>query len=138
MQRAAKFPPWRWNCPPRPRVVRVDRQASAHGERDGRCANLRGLSSMSVTEQAPTGITGLDNVLAGGLTRGRVYLLEGSPGTGKTTIAMQFLLQGAAWGERGLYITLSETDDELRASAASHGWSLDDIDVYELVPPESL
>ncbi len=89
-------------------------------------------------EQAPIGIVGLDDVLAGGLARGRVFLLEGSPGTGKTTIAMQFLMNGADAGERVLYITLSETDDELRASAASHGWSLDGVDVYELVPPETL
>ncbi|MDB5642725.1 MAG: circadian clock protein KaiC [Hyphomicrobiales bacterium] len=93
---------------------------------------------MSLPEQAPTGITGLDNVLSGGLSRGRVFLLEGSPGTGKTTIAMQFLLEGSARGERVLYITLSETENELRASATSHGWSLDAIDVFELVPPESL
>jgi len=66
-------------------------------------------------------------------------LIEGSPGTGKTTIATQFLLAGAAAGERGLYITLSETEDELRESAASHGWRLDDpLSVYELIPPESL
>jgi circadian clock protein KaiC len=77
-------------------------------------------------------------VLAGGLARGRVFLLEGSPGTGKTTIATQFLQAGAAAGERGLYITLSETEDELRGSARSHGWSLDGITIYELVPPESL
>jgi len=88
--------------------------------------------------QADTGIVGLDDVLAGGLSRGRVFLLEGSPGTGKTTVALQFLRAGAAAGERGLYITLSETDDELRASAASHGWDLADIEVFELVPPESL
>jgi circadian clock protein KaiC len=87
---------------------------------------------------AATGIAGLDDVLGGGLTRGRVFLLEGSPGTGKTTVAMQFLLAGAAAGERTLYITLSETEDELRASAASHGWALDDIEIFELVPPESL
>src|SRR3954447_14952307 len=93
---------------------------------------------MQTPEQAATGIAGLDNVLAGGLSRGRVFLLEGSPGTGKTTIAMQFLLQGAERGERVLYITLSETEDELRASARSHGWSLDKVDVFELVPPESL
>lgn len=87
---------------------------------------------------AATGIAGLDDILGGGLTRGRVFLLEGSPGTGKTTIASQFLVTGAARGERTLYITLSETESELRESAASHGWSLDGIDVFELVPPENL
>jgi circadian clock protein KaiC len=81
---------------------------------------------------------GLDNVLGGGLERGRVFLLEGNPGTGKTTIATQFLITGAAAGERCLYITLSETEDELRAGAASHGWDLSDVEVFELVPPESL
>ncbi len=88
--------------------------------------------------QARTGIDGLDNVLGGGLERDRVFLLEGSPGTGKTTVATQFLIAGAAAGERCLYITLSETEDELRAGAASHGWDLGGIDVFELVPPESL
>lgn len=79
------------------------------------------------------GIPGLDEVLGGGLTPDRLYLLEGTPGTGKTTLALQFLLDGAARGERGLYVTLSETEDELRAAAAAHGWSLDEIDIYELV-----
>jgi circadian clock protein KaiC len=92
-----------------------------------------------IAGKAATGVQGLDDILAGGLHRGRVYLIEGSPGTGKTTIATQFLLAGAAAGERGLYITLSETEDELRESAASHGWRLDDpLSVYELIPPESL
>ncbi|HEY0626268.1 MAG TPA: ATPase domain-containing protein [Allosphingosinicella sp.] len=85
------------------------------------------------------GIAGFDDILTGGLTRGRVYLLEGNPGTGKTTVATQFLMEGARNGERGLYITLSETEDELRESAASHGWQFDDtVTIFELVPPESL
>lgn len=94
--------------------------------------------SLKPDQQAATGIVGLDDVLAGGLARGRLFLLEGSPGTGKTTIALHFLLAGVAAGERVLYITLSETEHELRASAESHGWSLDGVDIYELVPPESL
>ena len=87
---------------------------------------------------ASTGIEGLDDVLNGGLMRNRAFLLEGEPGTGKTTIAIQFLLEGRRAGERGLYITLSETEEELRTSAQSHGWSLDNIDIHELLPPESL
>lgn len=90
------------------------------------------------TSQAGFGIQGLDDILAGGLERDRVYLLEGAPGTGKTTAAMAFLREGAARGERGLYITLSETEDELRATARSHDWTLDGVDIFELVPPESL
>ena len=90
------------------------------------------------SSKAELGVQGLDDITAGGLSRGRLFLLEGSPGTGKTTIATQFLMAGAAAGESALYITLSETEDELRASAASHGWSLDGIDIFELVPPESL
>ncbi|HEX2116258.1 MAG TPA: ATPase domain-containing protein, partial [Alphaproteobacteria bacterium] len=84
-----------------------------------------------------TGITGLDAVLYGGLDADRLYLLEGRPGTGKTTIALQFLLEGARRGERALYVTLSESERELRAVAARHGWSLDNISVFELVPPEA-
>ena len=91
------------------------------------------------SRHAPTGVAGLDDVLLGGLRRGRLFLLEGEPGAGKTTIATQFLMDGADKGERGLYITLSETEIELREGAESHGWSLNDaIKIYELVPPESL
>lgn len=85
-----------------------------------------------------TGIADLDHILGGGLTRARSYLLEGMPGSGKTTIALQFLLEGARAGERGLYITLSETAAELREVARSHNWSLDEIELFELVSEERL
>ena len=89
--------------------------------------------------KAKTGIVGLDNILSGGFSRGHVFLVEGAPGTGKTTVALQFLLEGARAGEKCLYITLSETERELRDGAASHGWALDDgVEVFELLPPESL
>ncbi|HEV2559831.1 MAG TPA: ATPase domain-containing protein [Microvirga sp.] len=91
------------------------------------------------TAKARTGVWGLDDILVGGFAPGHVYLLEGSPGTGKTTIALQFLLEGAKAGEVGLYITMSETKRELLEGAASHGWSVgEQIEVYELVPPENL
>ncbi|QNH13025.1 ATPase domain-containing protein [Xanthomonas sp. SI] len=83
-----------------------------------------------------TGSAGLDNILGGGVDPNRLYLYEGRPGTGKTTIALQFLLEGARHGERALYITLSETQRELSLVAARHGWSMNQIDVFELVPPE--
>ncbi len=89
--------------------------------------------------KASTGVAGLDDILGGGLAAGHVFLLEGTPGTGKTTIALRFLLEGSRAGETCLYITLSETDAELRAGAASHGWTIDDsITVFELVPPETV
>jgi circadian clock protein KaiC len=80
-----------------------------------------------------TGIPGLDNILCGGLTTNRVYLVEGSPGSGKTTMALQFLMEGIRNGEKGLYITLSETTEELKEIADSHGWSIDGISLFELV-----
>ena len=83
--------------------------------------------------RTPVGVAGLDDILGGGLTPSRIYLLEGTPGTGKTTLALQFLLKGRELGEEGLYITLSETEIELRAVAASHGWSLDGLSIHELV-----
>lgn len=82
--------------------------------------------------RAETGIHGLDDILGGGLPRNRIYLLKGQPGTGKTTLALQFLLSGAERGEAGLYITLSETLEELEAVATSHAWSLDKVKVFEL------
>ncbi|HEX4682436.1 MAG TPA: ATPase domain-containing protein, partial [Gemmatimonadaceae bacterium] len=83
---------------------------------------------------ASTGVAGLDEILDGGLPLHRLYLLDGSPGTGKTTLALQFLLAGVARQERGLYVTLSESRDELSTVAVSHGWTIDDIDVVELSP----
>jgi circadian clock protein KaiC len=85
-----------------------------------------------------TGNSGLDAVLRGGLPPNRLYLVEGSPGSGKTTLALQFLLDGRAKGERGLYITLSETSDELRVVAGSHGWDLDGIELFELASAEEV
>ena len=92
-----------------------------------------------IESRARTGIWGLDNILSGGFSRGHLFLVEGAPGTGKTTIALQFLLEGMRAGEKCLYITLSETEHELRDGAASHGWTLGDgVEVFELLPPESL
>ncbi|MFY9826699.1 MAG: ATPase domain-containing protein [Thermoanaerobaculia bacterium] len=86
--------------------------------------------------RAATGVEGLDYILGGGFPINRMYLLEGDPGAGKTTLALQFLLTGARAGEPGVYATLSETDEELRDVAASHGWSLDGITVCELQTAE--
>jgi circadian clock protein KaiC len=85
-----------------------------------------------------TGIAGLDELLVGGLTGDRLYLVEGFPGTGKTTLAMQFLLDGRDRGETGLYVTLSENILELESVARSHGWSLDGIELFQLSQAESL
>jgi len=89
------------------------------------------MSSLGVGKQ-PTGIAGLDEILRGGLPSDRLYVVEGDPGAGKTTLALQFLLEGVRHGQRVLYVTLSETADELRDVASSHGWSLDGIDLLEL------
>lgn len=99
---------------------------------------------MTATQVAPapfcisSGVPGLDDILCGGLTPERLYLIEGMPGTGKTTLALKFLLEGVKNGEPVLYITLSETYNELTAVAASHGWTLDGIHVHEVIPTEDL
>lgn len=89
-------------------------------------------SFFASTPPASTGITGLDEILKGGLPAGRLYLMEGRPGSGKTTAALQFLMEGVKAGEPTLYITLSETTEELMAVAESHGWCLDGIELFEL------
>lgn len=93
----------------------------------------------TTADAAATGIKGLDHILLGGFPRNRVYLVQGDPGVGKTTLGMQFLLEGARRGEKCLYITLSESKEELLEVAKSHGWSLDDVHIYEqLVGEEAL
>ncbi len=97
-------------------------------------------SENQITELAKVariGIEGLDDVLGGGLVRNRLYLIEGVPGSGKTTVSLQFLLEGLALGETVLYVTLSETAEELKDTADSHGWTLDGIHLRELVPSEA-
>lgn len=91
------------------------------------CSNTRSAS----------GVPGLDEVLHGGLIPGRLYLIDGAPGAGKTTLALQYLMQGVREGEPTLYVTLGETAGELQAGAASHGWSLDGIELVELVVDET-
>ena len=94
---------------------------------------------LDVLSKSASGVPGLDDILSGGFTRGSLFLIAGSPGTGKTTLALRFLLEGAEVGGRNLYITLSETKDELLRGAASHGWTLaPNIDVFELRPAENL
>jgi circadian clock protein KaiC len=83
-----------------------------------------------------TGISGLDDILHGGLAKGFLYLVEGNPGAGKTTLALQFLIEGAKHGEKGLYLSLAESDAELRHVAASHGLSLDNVEICKISPPE--
>jgi circadian clock protein KaiC len=90
----------------------------------------------AVPKCAPSGVDGLDEVLSGGFVIHRLYLVEGVPGSGKTTLALQFLLDGVAHGEPVLYVTLSESSEELESVAASHGWSLAGITVRELAPSE--
>jgi circadian clock protein KaiC len=92
-------------------------------------------SRESASDPARFGVSGLDEILRGGLPAGHIYLIDGDPGTGKTTVGLQFLLEGVKKGEGGMYVTLSETADELRATAASHGWSLDGIEIFELTGP---
>ena len=91
---------------------------------------------MSGKDRVSSGLAGLDNILGGGFVRGRLHLIEGRPGTGKTTLAMQFILAGRDQSETVLYVSMSETRAELEAVAAAHGWSLAGLELCELVPPD--
>jgi len=93
--------------------------------------------STQALARAKTGIAGLDEILHGGLIPARLYLVDGNPGAGKTTLALQFLQEGVRAGERCLYVTLSETAEELKAGADSHAWSLAGIEIVELIADES-
>lgn len=90
------------------------------------------MNTEEIGSVCTTGVEGLDDILRGGLPRNRIYLVQGDPGVGKTTIALQFLLEGARKGENGLYITLSETTYELKSVADSHGWDLSSINLFDL------
>jgi circadian clock protein KaiC len=97
-----------------------------------------GESSSTTDDRCLSGIEGLDSIVEGGLPTGCLFLIQGDPGSGKTTMALQFLLEGLRRGERTLYITLSETREELLKVARSHGWSLDGISLLELSAIEPL
>jgi circadian clock protein KaiC len=92
----------------------------------------------ATTARASTGIAGLDDILQGGFVRNRLYLIEGMPGSGKTTLALQYLMQGVKAGESVLYVTLSETIEEVRTVGESHGWNLDGVHMRELAPSEGV
>src|SRR5215216_5903346 len=98
---------------------------------------IEGTNQQDGDPRISTGNDGLDNILGGGIDANRMYLFEGRPGTGKTTLGLQFLLEGARQNERVLYIALSESESELRLVGRRHGWSLDNVEIFELVPPET-
>ena len=115
------------------------RQAAKKKEKDEQeTAPVAPLPGPRSTEKASTGVGGLDHLLRGGLPAHRIHLVEGHPGSGKTTLGLQFLLEGVKHGESCMYITLSETAEELRANAASHGWDLSWIHIQEVQPAENL
>jgi circadian clock protein KaiC len=115
---------------------KLNRTTNLSAKADGGPTNRR---RAKVLPKLATGIEGLDNILEGGFPVHRMYLVEGEPGTGKTTLALHFLMEGAKNGERVLCITLSETRNEMMAVADSHGWSLDGVPIYEVLTPlESL
>ncbi|KAA6459728.1 circadian clock protein KaiC [Acidobacteria bacterium AB60] len=95
-----------------------------------------GTTRSEANPRIRTGVKGLDDILKGGLPKGHLYLIEGDPGTGKTTIALQFLLEGLRRGEKVIYVTLSESKPELEQVALSHGWSTEGLEIYEMVPPQ--
>jgi circadian clock protein KaiC len=118
----------------------MDEQSELTPSADAAAQNAAHASEAEVLRQdsirVKTGIEGLDNILNGGLPKGHLYLVEGDPGTGKTTLALQFLLEGVRAGESVIYVTLSESRHELQQVARSHGWAADSLDIFEMVPPQ--
>lgn len=125
------------------KLVKSAQHHTHRGERFSHCrvlpapliSLLNPHRNMATTEQVnrvSTGVPGLDDILRGGLVANRLYLVDGAPGAGKTTLSLQFLREGVKRGEKGLYITLAESEAELRAVARSHGWTLDGVEVYEM------
>src|SRR5262252_9285007 len=110
--------------------------AAAAGSERGRDMNATGETDFEAA-RISIGCAGLDDIVGGGLDRDRTYLVEGRPGSGKTTIAMQFLMEGVRRGERVVYVSMSETRRELELVAQRHGWSVTGVDIFELVPAES-
>ena len=117
-------------------IIRLDRRIRGGSQPNRNEAPMTNRVHESEPQLVKTGVDGLDDVLGGGLASNRLYLVEGDPGAGKTTLGLQFLLAGKARGERGMYVSLSETREELRVVAASHGWSLEGVSVTELAPSE--
>lgn len=113
----------------------MDRQSGEKGD----AKNINSLSTLMPDNseiRLSTGVEGLDDILNGGIPKGHLYLVEGDPGTGKTTLALQYLIEGMRLGEKGMYITLSESKMELEQVARSHGWDISDISIYEMIPSD--
>lgn len=98
--------------------------------------SVASVNGHTAPRRLKSGISGLDDILHGGFPQGHLYLVEGDPGTGKTTLALQFLLEGIRNGERVLYVTLSESHEELEQVARSHGWATEGLEIFEMIPPD--
>lgn len=116
---------------------RIAREMSKAGSKEKALTTIsHAVAAPRLETRLQSGIAGLDNILSGGFPPNHLYLVEGDPGTGKTTLALQFLLEGTKRKERCLYVTLSESKAELEGVARSHGWSLDAIPIFEMTPQE--
>ena len=122
--------------PPKPPGLTHKKPYNNKTPNQSECSALNKPEQKSTDHLIKTGNDNLDNILGGGLAKNRVYLLQGTPGTGKTTLALQFLIEGVKRGEKTLYLTLSESKQELQAVAQSHNWSLQGVDIFEILAQE--